>query len=518
LLPELTRDKVCYACGTEPSTANKTGEWRFLAPERGHSLSPCRQGCLLDGEIPLWLEAVKKGRWAEAWEVMSRYNPFPALTGYVCFHPCSENCNRGELDEAIEIEAVERKIGEWRHSNYEPSPRRREKKGQVAIVGSGPAGLSCAYYLNESGYAVKVYERSSEIGGMFALGIPEYRLPRAVLRKETELLKAEGIEFITGCSIGKDLTLQELYDQYLQVFVATGAWLPRRSDLAGEECEGVWNALDFLSMVNSGRVPRLKDPVAVIGGGNAAIDSARSALRMNGINHVSLIYRRSRVEMPADRKEVEAAEREGVELIFNALPRETELENKAVKGLLLDHCKTCRTGLSIDSSRSFRKSCGTVIMALGQEADYSIFEGLDKAPEIFAGGDLVSGPSTVPEAIRAGRIAAKAIVARIEKIPGPALQLPEEKTVRFEDLNLAAKINLELQQRQNNPIAEAGRCLGCGTCNSCGICYLFCPDMAVDRVDDRYQLNLDYCKGCGICVTECPARALIMKGGRSDAI
>jgi NADPH-dependent glutamate synthase beta subunit-like oxidoreductase/Pyruvate/2-oxoacid:ferredoxin oxidoreductase delta subunit len=515
LLPELIREKsVCYARGNDPITANKTGEWRFMTPIKSSRLSPCRQGCLLDGEIPLWLEAVKKEKWNEAWQIMRRNNPFPALTGYVCFHPCSENCNRGQLDQELDIRAIEKAVGEWRLNHYERSAKPREVRGRVAVVGSGPAGLSCAYYLTEAGYEVTVFERASVIGGMLALGIPEYRLPRKVLGNELAILQDEGIKFVSSCDVGNAVQLAELYEHYTEVFVATGAWLSRQASIDGEECMGVWNALDFLSMVNSGKPPKISDQVVVIGGGNAAIDSARTALRMSGVNGVSLIYRRSKVEMPAETEEVEAAEREGVEFIFNALPRQIEKEEAGLKAILLDHSKTGREGLIVDRTRSFSKNCGTVIMALGQEPDYSVFGSLESEVSLFAGGDLVTGPATVPEAIRAGRMAAMAIKAKIEGLPAADLITPEQKPVSFEELNMEAGINLQLQQRMSDPVDEAGRCLGCGTCNSCGICYLFCPDMAVDRVDGRYQLNLDYCKGCGICAKECPAQALVMEGGR----
>ncbi len=512
MLPEVTKDPVCYSCGTEPSSANKTGEWRFLTPEKDIRLSPCRQGCLLDGEIPAWLEAVKNGRWEEAWQIMSRYNPFPALTGYVCFHPCTENCNRGQLDQEIEIHAVERAIGEWRLENYKRVDRPKEVKGQAAVVGSGPAGLSCAYYLNQGGYEVTVFEREKVIGGMFALGIPEYRLPRKVLKKELSVLEEEGIRFVSGCHVGQDVSLSGLYEDYDTVFLAPGAWKPRKAGIPGEESGGVWNALDFLSLLNKGHQPEIADPVVVIGGGNAALDSARSALRMSNVNHVKLIYRRSRTEMPANQAEVEAAEHEGVELIFNALPRKIEEEGK-IKEITFDFCKTNLKGLVVDQSRSFEEKCGTVIMALGQEIDPSIFGEPVKDSLFYAGGDFTSGPATVPDAIRAGRIAAMTIIARDAGLPEPDLMLPDLEPVAFEELNLEAKINLSLQQSQAKPDEEAGRCLGCGTCNSCGICYIFCPDMAVEKVDNRYQLNMDYCKGCGICVKECPARAMVMEGG-----
>lgn len=514
MLIELIKDNTPFVCGREPSYANKTGEWRFLTPQRSSRISPCRQSCLLESEIPLWLEAVKKENWQEAWQITRRYNPFPALTGYVCFHPCTENCNRGELDREIDIRAVEKAIGQWRLAGYHKVNRPKTIREKIAVVGSGPAGMSCAYYLSEAGYRVTVFERSELLGGMFALGIPEYRLPRRVLQKELAILREEGVDFVSSCEIGKSPTLTELYDQFDHVFVATGAWLPRKASVAGEECSGVWNALDFLSLINRGQSPDVTASVVVVGGGNAAIDSARSALRLKGVNHVTLIYRRSRVEMPADPEEVETAEEEGVELIFNALPREIGATGDAVDNIVLDHCHTGREGLVVDCSRSFRKDCGTVIMALGQEADYSVFGNVEKAVPLFAGGDLVSGPATVPEAIRAGRLAALSIRSACEGTPAPVLTISTENPVAFEELNLQAKTNLHLQQREETPPAEAARCLGCGTCNSCGICYLFCPDMAVDITDGRYELNMDYCKGCGICVQECPARALIMEGGR----
>ncbi len=512
--PELKEDTYIYAVGNRATTVNKTGEWRFLTPEKTGRISPCRSDCLLDGEVPRWLEAVKKGQWAEAWETMKGYNPFPALTGYVCFHPCTENCNRGQLDREIDIPAVEKAIGEWRLENYEKPKTPKEVKARVAVVGSGPAGLSCAFYLAEAGYRVTVIERSNLPGGMLALGIPDYRLPRRVLRQELAILEDLGIEFKTGCSVGKDVSLADLDREFERVFLATGAWVSRKADIKGEESADVYDALDFLCRVNTEQPPKIKDPVIVIGGGNAAVDSARTALRMNGINHVSLVYRRSRAEMPAFPPEVEAAENEGVEMIYNALPREIEMDAQVVKAVVFDYSKTNREGLVVDSSRTFKKDCGTVIMALGQEQDLSILEEAEQPFSLFAGGDLVTGPATVTEAIKAGRVAAEAIRAQLEGLPLPALSPGEEEPVKFEELNLVARFDLQLLERQPEPEDEADRCLGCGTCNSCGICYLFCPDLAVNLSDGNYEINLDFCKGCGICATECPARALAMEGGR----
>jgi len=320
-LPQVeTNQNKCYSFGNQPTLVNKTGEWRFLTPNRQKGLSPCRQGCLLDGDIPAWLEAVKREDWPAAWQIMKEYNPFPALTGYVCFHPCSESCNRGELDQAIDIREVEKALGHWRLDNYSGPVVKPVEKGKIAIVGSGPAGLSCAYYLNNTGYRVTVFEKSEKIGGMLALGIPEYRLPRRILNQELEILVKEGVSFKNKAALGIDYNLHDLCEQFDQVFLATGAWISRIAGIDGEDNGDVWNALDFLAAYNDDSLPDIKGPVVVVGGGNAAIDSARSALRLPGVHQVSLVYRRSRAEMPADQAEVEAAEGEGVELIFNAAP------------------------------------------------------------------------------------------------------------------------------------------------------------------------------------------------------
>ncbi|MFO8192276.1 MAG: FAD-dependent oxidoreductase [Bacillota bacterium] len=514
MAPESITFDAPYIVGYDPSTANKTGEWSILTPRRGNRVSPCSLDCLLDGEVPSWLEAMKLEKWEEAWQIMKRANPFPAITGYVCFHPCTENCNRGQLDEPIAIPEVEKAIGLWRLENYQQRPRYVSGKGKIAVVGSGPAGLSCAFYLTEAGYDVTVFECDKQPGGMLNLCIPEYRLPRKILQKEIDVLQEEGITFVCDCRVGSDIKLQELYKDYERVFLATGSWLSRRLSIKGEDQPGVWTALDFLSTVNRGDKPDLEEPVFIIGGGNAAVDSARMALRLDGVKQVSLFYRRSRLEMPAEQVEVEAAVKEGVELNFNEVPCEIKSEQGKIKTVVFAYSRTNRQGLHIDQTRIFHRQCGTVIMALGQKADYSMFENMKDYQRFFAGGDLVSGPSTVAEAIKAGRIAALSITADLEGLTGPTMHKVETAAVAFEELNLAVGTYFQPLGKQLSPIDEADRCLGCGTCTSCGICYLFCPDLAVRIVDGRCEFDLDYCKGCGICEKECPSRALVMEGGR----
>ncbi|MEW5783828.1 MAG: FAD-dependent oxidoreductase [Bacillota bacterium] len=516
MLNRADRPKALYSCGDRPSLDNKTGDWRQITPTEAGRPSPCRQACLLDGEIPAWLEAVKGERWEEAWRIMRRSNPFPAITGRVCFHPCTMECNRRLMDQAIDIPAMERAIGMWRLERYRPPAAPRVLRGRVAVIGSGPAGLSCAYYLNEAGYRVTIFEKAPVAGGMLALGIPSYRLPRELLAEELKVLTADGVQFRLDSALGRDFNLEQLYGEFDQLFLATGAWRSRALNIPGADRPGTWSALDYLTRIHLGETVPLAEPVVVIGGGNAAVDAARTALRENGMRRVSILYRRSRAEMPADPAEVEAAAAEGVELIFNVIPREIKGGEPLLK-VLLDRTVSGDGGVKILPDDPVSMAAGSLIYALGQEPDLSFLDRLSQPRFFYAGGDLITGPATVPEAIKAGRIAAQAIAGRLAGRPETAAPPAQGAPVTFDQLNLWAVTAPQPVERQADPAEEAGRCLGCGTCNSCGICYLFCPDVAVQREQGRYSINLDYCKGCGICARECPARVLTLEGGAGYA-
>ncbi len=512
-----------YSRGDRPATSAKTGDWRFLTPNRIYRPSPCRIDCPLGGEIPAWLEAVKRERFDEAWRILRRSNPFPAITGTVCFHPCTDNCNRGLLDESIAIRDVEKALGEWRQQHYRPpagppEPPPAAGGSSLAVIGSGPAGLSCAYYASRAGIRVTIFERAPLYGGLLALGIPEYRLPRHLLTREIDILKEEGIIFQSGAAAGGPLPLKELKKEFDLLFLATGAQKERPLQIPGAAAPGVLSAYDFLRRINLNEPVHLADPVLVIGGGNAAIDAARVALRRRGITAVKIIYRRSRAEMPATADEVEAAEKEGVQLHFNLAPEALRLDGEALTKALFQRTETAGGQIRVlpGERRSF--PCGTLIHALGQEPDWDALGSLPGGSDFYAGGDLVSGPATVPAAIQAGRLAAAEIVERLQGSwgAGEVQPLNGAKAVTFEELNLAALPNAHLSQRLSDPVAEAGRCLGCGTCFSCGLCALYCPDLAMKWRQERYDVDLDYCKGCGICARECPARVLVMEGGRED--
>lgn len=516
MVKNIAQELADYACGDRPSLANKTGDWRFLTPAAAGRLSPCRQACLLDSEIPVWLEAVKRESWDEAWQITRKKNPFPGITGHVCFHPCAENCNRLQLDEGIDIRGVERAVGRWRMENYRPPKGPRVIRGRVAVVGSGPAGLSCAWYLNHAGFRVAVFEREAVAGGLLALGIPAYRLPREVLQRELQMLEEDGVSFEFNCGLGQSFNLDELAAEYDAVFLATGALKTRPPALEGIESEGVWSAIDFLKRFNLGSPPAVSGPVVVIGGGNAAVDAARTAASIVGAAGVRIVYRRSREEMPASPEEIGHAEAEGIGFMFNVLPAVARTAGGRITGLVLERSESAEPGgaVIVKKGETLEIGCCSLIYATGQEPDHSVFGKTVTGYRLFAGGDLVSGPATVPEAISAGRIAAAAIAGRLAgaAVPGGTDKENTEKAVSFEELRLHALPSAQMTRREDDPSAEASRCLGCGSCISCGICDLFCPDLSVRHEEGRYTVNLDYCKGCGICAYECPSRALVMEG------
>lgn len=315
---------------TIPTTVNQTGSWRFLTPVRVEKTSPCRQLCPLENGIPLWMNKVRDGDWEGAWSVIKQYNPFPAITGYTCYQPCRQQCSRGAWDEAINIGAVEKAVGLWRHKNYGdkaasardglPQGRKRGSR-KVAVVGSGPAGLSCAYYLNCLGAEVTVLEKLPLAGGLLATGIPEYRLPRDILQRELEILQSEGVIIRTGLEVGKDIGLSDLEKNFDAVLLAVGAQESRPLKVAGEELPGVTGAVDFLAGVHLGKGKKNLGRVVVVGGGNAAVDAACTAM-LQGAEEVTLLYRRSAEELPAHPDEISAAREAGVNFLFQTVLRE----------------------------------------------------------------------------------------------------------------------------------------------------------------------------------------------------
>lgn len=519
-------------CGTMPALVNKTGDWRFTTPVRREKTSPCRAACPLHNGIAVWVEKIRQGAFAEAWEIMARYNPFPAITGHVCYHFCEDSCSRGQYDEAVAVGELEKQVGLWRQQQLPALPElpkiRRALSLRVAVIGSGPAGMACAYYLAALGIQVTIYEKQPVAGGMLALGIPEYRLPREILKKEISALSAMGVTIKTGMDLGSNLTLTELQRDYHAVFLATGAAREKRLAVPGETLPGVMGALEYLRAVHLGCDLPSPQSVVVIGGGNAAVDAACVA-RLRGAQ-VAVAYRRTREAMPAHDDEIRAAEAAGVQFLYQVAPVEI-VGRDHVDSIRFARTEATARGQKIRMvpNSAFSLDCDLVLAATGQESELS-FAGeiiqcipdshLTERPGIFAGGDLVTGPANVAAAIAAGREGARAVAAYLEieqkTSRGPVFAAPFNTAAPVIEYSSLHPFMYPKEGRAARPEAEAGRCLSCGHCNHCGVCWTFCPDMAVAPEEQDFAISLDYCKGCGICARECPGGVLDMEVGSGD--
>ncbi|MDI7278242.1 MAG: FAD-dependent oxidoreductase, partial [Anaerolineae bacterium] len=397
--------------------------------------APCQNACPAGMDVPGYVSLVGEGRFAEALATILDTNPFPSVCGRVCTHQCEARCRRAQLDQAVAIRQLKRFVGDHNPEWRLPPPASRDGGPKVGIVGAGPAGLSCAYFLARLGYRPTVFEKLPVAGGMLAVGIPEYRLPRSVLREEIERIAALGVEIRTNTPVGDGLTLRQLLEQgYQALFVAVGAHRSRALGIPGEELRGVVHATSFLRAVSLGGdlPPVAGSQVAVIGGGNAAVDAARTALRL-GARQVTILYRRTRAEMPALREEIEAALAEGVAIEELAAPVALVGEDEVVRAV---ECQRMSPGPFDSSGRRrpvpdegarFLLPADLVIPAIGQQAEAAALfadlgietgadgmvstdeEGRTSVPGVYAGGDAVTGPATVIEAIAAGRRAAMAI-------------------------------------------------------------------------------------------------------------
>jgi NADPH-dependent glutamate synthase beta subunit-like oxidoreductase len=503
---------------------NKTGSWRYLRPIYLEKLAPCRQTCPAGTDLPRVLHLITEERFVEAYELIRKHNPFPAITGRVCYHPCETHCSRAPLDGCIPVQALERFVSEKGLEQAAISKVSESQSGRVAVIGSGPAGFTCAYFLIQEGFKVTVFEAEKQLGGMLRIGIPAYRLPRKILDQEIETITGLGIETETNCRVGEDVAFETLRSDYDAVFVATGAHRSRSINL-----EGAVSGLGFLNAVNNGEAPEVGEKVIVIGGGNTALDAARVALRL-GAEPV-IVYRRSREEMPATDEEIHAAEEEGVDFRYLASPASISKNNGRLEvefqGMKLGEIDASgrRRPVPIPDS-NFSLEADTMIEAIGEQPDLSFLSASEEEQGIVIGGDARTGPSTVVNAIASGKQAAAMIMQYLQR-SGEALSV---SPVELSELITPANVKLDYftaggraiiprvsaEGRINNfkevietfteaqAVQEAGRCISCGVCNNCDSCWLFCPETAISRVDGGYEIDLDYCKGCGICAQECP--------------
>ncbi|MGP0100907.1 MAG: NAD(P)-binding protein [Solirubrobacteraceae bacterium] len=526
------------------SLANKTGSWREERPLYVHRMPPCNHGCPAGENIQQWLYHAESGDYEAAWRELVEDNPLPAVMGRVCYHPCETACNRAQLDETVGIHGVERFLGDeairrgWKlTADAEPTGKR------VLVVGAGPSGLSAAYHLARRGHAVTIRDAGPMAGGMMRFGIPKYRLPRDVLDAEVRRILDLGVTLELDSKVTS--ILDAMRDGgFDAAFLAVGAHIGKRAYIPAGEAAHILDAVTLLRSMEGEERPLLGRRVVVYGGGNTAMDAARTARRL-GAEEAIVVYRRTRDRMPAHDFEVEEALDEGVTMRWLSTIKQADEGRLVLERMELDD-----TGFPRPTGETEELEADSLVLALGQEADLSLLDGVPGLEiedgvvkvdrrmmtghaGIFAGGDMVPAERTVTVGVGHGKQAARNIDAWLrgtEFVPGGRAN--ESELASFELLNTwyyadaprTVAPQLDTIRRQSsfdevtqgldetNALFEARRCLSCGNCFGCDNCYGVCPDNAVLKVDeaDGYAFDLDYCKGCGICVEECPCGAIEM--------
>ncbi|MFZ5558182.1 MAG: NAD(P)-binding protein [Pseudomonadota bacterium] len=524
------------------SLANRTGNWRTMRPVYVDRLPPCNNACPAGENIQRWLYHAEEGGYEAAWREIMVNNPLPAIMGRVCYHPCESACNRGQLDEAVGIHAVERFLGDeairrgWK-VKVDAAPSGKH----VLVVGAGPSGLSAAYHLARLGHRVTLRDAGPLAGGMMRFGIPKYRLPREVLDAEVERIRAMGVVMQFNAKVD-DLEAVMNEGGYDAAFLAVGAHLAKRAYIPCGEASKILDAVSVLRSMEGEAPPKLGRRVVIYGGGNTALDVARTAKRL-GAEEALIVYRRTREKMPAHDFEVEEALEEGVMMKWLSTIKEAGESTFTVEKMKLD-----ASGFPQPTGEFETIEADTLVLALGQDVDLSflgrvpgleIKDGtLQVGPNmmtgragVFAGGDMVPSERTVTVAVGHGKKAARHIDAWLrgtEYRPAPKHELAsfdKLNTWYYADAPKTVQPRLDEVRRQStfdevvggldesNALFEARRCLSCGNCFECDNCYGVCPDNAVTKLGPgkRFQFKYDYCKGCGLCAAECPCGAIVME-------
>jgi NADPH-dependent glutamate synthase beta subunit-like oxidoreductase len=520
--------------------AGLTGSARTRRPVYVDLLPPCNAGCPAGENIQAWLAAARDGDVMQAWWLLTGDNPFPAIHGRVCYHPCEDVCNRRELDGPVSVHAVERFLGDQAARNHWPSgPTARPSGKRVLVIGAGPSGLSAAYHLARLGHQVEIRDAGEQPGGMMRYGIPAYRLPRDVLAAEIGRIEAMGVQITRG-HVVTDLDAERA--GFDAAFVAVGAHLSRHVDIPARDAGRIIDAVPFLREVASGGRPVLGRRVAVYGGGNTAMDAARTARRL-GADDALIVYRRTRERMPAHEEEAAAAESEGVTINWLRTITAFDGPELTVEAMELDE-----HGYPRPTGRHERLSADTLILALGQDADTRFLRavpGVEFAPDgtvivgpdmmtgcpgVFAGGDMVPAERTVTVGTGHGKKAARHIDAWLR---GGRYRAPAKHRQAafgllhpwyFADASAAVVPERSAASRiagftevtggltEQEALYEAARCLSCGNCFECDGCIGACPEDAVIKLGrgHRYRFDYDRCTGCAACYEQCPVHAIEM--------
>ncbi|HZV56025.1 MAG TPA: NAD(P)-binding protein [Rhodocyclaceae bacterium] len=523
------------------SLANHTGSWRTFRPQYLDRLPPCNAACPAGENIQGWLYHAESGDYEKAWRALTENNPLPAIMGRVCYHPCQGACNRQFVDSAVGINAVERFLGDEaikRGWVFEKPTRQSSKR--VLVVGAGPSGLSAAYHLARLGHAVEIHEAGPFAGGMMRFGIPKYRLPREVIEAEVQRILDLGVTLKLNTKVA-NIAEAMTAGRFDAAFLAVGAHIGKRAFIPAADATRIVDAVSVLRSMEGEEKPMLGRRVVVYGGGNTAMDVARTAKRL-GAEEAIIVYRRTREKAPAHDSEIEEALQEGIMVKWLSTIKQAGEGEITIEKMALDD-----KGFPQPTGEFEQLAADSVVLALGQDVDLGLLEGvpglavkdgvvqvganmMTRYPGIFAGGDMVPSERTVTVAVGHGKKAARHIDAWLR---GETYQpAAKHEVATFDKLNPwyyseaphQVRPVLDIIRRQStfeevvqgldegNALFEARRCLSCGNCFECDNCYGVCPDNAVIKLGPgkRFQFNFDYCKGCGVCAAECPCGAIRM--------